>query len=130
MNMNYANSKSNQLPPGALELVERWRIQTIPESEEHERQLKIKPDSTTITVHEHLGTAGDAKDQIRRPIAKLCYRPQEPPSRAWSLFCADQNDDWYRCEDFLRPSFPFAGSLVDALAEITEDRDGRFFGTF
>lgn len=42
----------------------------------------------------------------------------------------DENESRYPCEDFMRPSLPLAGTLEDALAEITEGRDGRFFGTF
>ncbi|MGW3539565.1 DUF3024 domain-containing protein [Nocardia niigatensis] len=128
MSMNNVNNEPNQLPPGALELVERWRIQTIPEAEEDERKLEVEPDGATITIHEHLGMLEE--DWIRRPIAKLCYQQQVLPMQAWTLFCVGQHDGWYPCEDFLRPSLPFAGTLEDALTEIAEDRDGRFFGTF
>lgn len=130
--MSTRNFENFRLPPAALGLVERWVIQAIPEAEEQVRHLTVEHDGTTVTIYEHLAPSAldQDTDWIKRPAAQLRYQPDAPADHIWALFAPDINDDWYPYERFNQPGSEFIGTLEDALADIEEDRDGMFFGTF
>ncbi len=122
----------DQLPPGTADFVARWCTQTVAEADEQERRLDFDTHDRLIDIYELLAPSQptDGHKWVRFPIAQLEYHEQAPQHLAWTLQCADENGEWYAYEDFRHPGTAFTGTLDDALADIEEDREGKFFGTF
>jgi hypothetical protein len=124
--------QQTQLPSSALTTIERWVIQAVPEAEEQERHLTVVFGDREATVYEHLAPSrlDVHQEWIKRPVAQLRYLPHVPVDIAWELYCIDSDDNWYPYEFFNQPGSAFVGTLEEALADIEEDRQGWFFGSF
>ncbi|UQX88255.1 DUF3024 domain-containing protein [Jatrophihabitans telluris] len=120
-------------PAEAVELIQRWCIQMVPETNEllYRVEAKARGNRVTIVERHYLGSmpknpfTGELlpDDWSAGPIAQLRYLPIAGRELAWSLYWMRQTGRWE-----YYAGHGTAGSPEPLLAEIERDPDGVFFG--
>ncbi len=111
------------IPPAALEAVERWCVQIIPETDEEFQRLIAKSTGSAITILEaHIPSdPQEGTDWIIQPFAQLRYDRDAGRDLAWSLYFANPDTKWQEYG-----TDGLTGPLKVLLDEIEDDPYGIF----